>query len=152
VPRDLREKFDRQRYRLSKAIRNGELIEVQTECERMLVAWAALDTHATKVGAEPIAPEVWEVTLEGGTVAAIVRDSSEAHHVVATGRATVVYTLDEIGRMLSRYTGVMKLKQTYAGATVTRVDKTIGDPLDAIRQATGFDDPIDDLFEPQSVN
>ena len=39
-----------------------------------------------------------------------------------------------------------------AGGQVTRVDKTIGDPLDAIRQAASFDDKLDDLFEEQHVN
>lgn len=152
VSHELREKFDRQRYRLNHAIHNGELVDVQREAGRMLLAWSALDAVADKAGALPIAPNVWEVTLEGGTVVAIVQDAAEAHAVIAEGRAVVVYTLDEIGRMLMRYSGVMRIKQTYPGATVERVDKTIGDPLGTIRKATGFDDPLDDLFQPISTN
>ena len=151
VSHELREKFDRQRYRLNAAIRNGELVDVQRECSRMLLAWSALDAVAAKAGASPISPNVWEVTLEGGTVVAIVQDAAEAHEVVAQGRKVVVYTLDEIGRMLSFYEGTMKVKMRFAGATVTRVDKTIGDPLNGIAHATDLDDPLDDLFEPQRV-
>jgi len=151
VDQPLREKFDRQRYKLSAAIHNGQLIDVQRESERMVLAWSALDKAATEAGAKHIAATIWETTLQDGAVVAIVQDAAEAHEVVAEGRQLVVYTLDEIGRMLSNYRGVLKIKQAYPGATVERVDKTIGDPLGTIRKATGFDDPIDDLFEPQSL-
>jgi hypothetical protein len=151
VPPELREKFDRQRYRLAAAVHNGELIDVQRESGRMLLAWSALDAVAEDVGAKPIDPLVWEVALEDGSVAAIVHDTAQAHAVIAEGREVAVYTLDEIGRMISSYPSVMKAKKLWPGATVTRTNKTIGDPLDLIRHATSFDDPIDDLFEPQKV-
>jgi len=151
VSQELREKFDRQRYRLNMAISNGPLIDVQRESERMVLAWSALDKAATLAGAPWISLHVWEVTLEDGTVAAIVQDTAEAHEVVAEGRAVVVFSLDEIGRILSSYKGTVGIKKRYPGATVERVDKTIGDPLGTIRKATGFDDPIDDLFQPQSL-
>jgi hypothetical protein len=152
VSRELREKFDRQRYRMAAAIRNGELIEVQRESERMVVAWSTLNKAAEDAGEQPLAPEVWEVALPDGRVAALVQTVAEAHAVVASGRDVTVYSLDEIGRMLATYPGVMQAKAIWPGATVTRVEKSIGDPLDSIRQATDFNDPIDDLFEPQSVN
>ena len=151
VDAPLREKFDRQRYRLSAAIHNGELIDVQREAGRMLLAWSALDAVAEKAGAKPIDPEVWEVALPDGSVAAIVQTTAEAHKVVAEGRKVAVYGLDEIGRMLFTYPGILKAKQLWPGATVTRTEKTVGDPLDAIRSAASFDDPLDDLFEPQAV-
>jgi len=151
VPQDLREKFDRQRYRLAAAIHGGELIDVQRESQRMLLAWSALDASATAAGAPPIAPNVWEVPLPDGSVVALVHDAAEAHKVVAENREMAVYTLDEIGRMLATYPGTLKAKLMWPGAKVVRVEKTIGDPLDAIRQAASFNDPIDDLFEPQSV-
>ena len=147
VSRELREKFDRQRYKLHAAVLNGELIEVQRESDRMLIAWRTLDTMAAAAGAAPIAPEVWEVTLEDGRVAAIVQTVADAHKVVAEGRQVEVYSLDEIGRMLASYPGVMKAKVIWPGARVTRVEKTIGDPLDAIRQAADLDDPLDDVFQ-----
>lgn len=148
VSRELRERFDRQRYKLSAAIHGGELIEVQREAERMVVAWSALNKAAEDAGAQPISPQVWEVALPDGSVAAIVQDTAEAHAVVAEGRQLAVYGLDEIGRMLATYPGVLKAKRIWPGATVTRVEKTIGDPLDAIRQAASLNDPLDDLFQP----
>jgi len=152
VSHEMREKFDRQRYRMAAAVHNGELHEVQRECERMVVAWSKLNEAAEAAGAEPIKPEVWEVTLEDGSVAAIVQTTAEAHAVVAEGRQVAVYGLDEIARMLWTYPGVLKAKKLWPGATVTRVEKTVTDPLDSIRQAASFDDPIEDLFQPQGVN
>jgi len=121
---------------------------VQREAERMVVAWSALNKAAEDAGAQPISPQVWEVALPDGSVAAIVQDTAEAHAVVAEGRQLAVYGLDEIGRMLATYPGVLKAKRIWPGATVTRVEKTIGDPLDAIRQAASLNDPLDDLFQP----
>jgi hypothetical protein len=153
VSRELREKFDRQRYKLSAAIQGGQLVDVQREAERMVVAWSTLNKAADDAGEPPLSPLVWEVALPDGTVAAIVQDTAEAHAAVAAaadGRQVAVYSLDEIGRMLATYPGVLKAKRIWPGATVTRVEKTIGDPLDAIRQAASFDDPIDDLFQPST--
>jgi len=146
VSHELREKFDRQRYKLAAAIKNGELIDVQREASRMLLAWSALDAVAAKAGASPIAPNVWEVSLEDGSVAAIVQTAAEAHAVVAEGRKVAVYTLDEIARMIHVFPGVMNAKALWPGAMVTRVYKSIPDPLDSIRQAADFDDPLEDLW------
>ena len=151
VDTPLREKFDRQRYSLAAAIHNGELIDVQREAGRMLLAWSALDAVAEKAGAKPIDPDVWELALPDGRVVALVHDTAEAHAVVAGNREMAVYSLDEIARMIATYPGILKAKTVWPGAKVTRVEKTIGDPLDAIRHAASFDDPLDDLFEPQAV-
>jgi hypothetical protein len=96
----------------------------------MCAAWRKLDQAATEAGAKPLSPQVWELTLADGTVAAIVPDN--AHAVIAQGRKLAVYTLDEIGRMLDDYRAVTSAKLTFPGATVTAVRRPTGDPLDAI--------------------
>ena len=50
VGQELRERFDRQRYRLGSAIRNGDLETLRQECIRMTAAWKALDTAAKASG------------------------------------------------------------------------------------------------------
>jgi len=150
VTPELREKFDRQRYRLAAATRNGDLETLRQECLRMTTAWRTLDAAAQVAGAGTLAPEVLEVTLSDGVVAAIVRDNVEAHKIVAEGRNVVVYTLEEIGRLIDLAPGVLKAKLVFPGATVTAVRKSVPDPLDAIRHATDFDDPLDDLFQPST--
>lgn len=143
---DLREKFDRQRYLLNQAIWHGDLEQVRREAGRMVKAWQALDREATAAGKIPLAPQVWETTLEDGSVAAIVPSNDHAHAVVAEGRQVAVYTLDEIGRLLSNYPEVAKAKLTFPGATVTAIRRSVDDPLDAIHDTDSpLDDPMPEL-------
>jgi hypothetical protein len=115
----------------------------------MVTAWQALSRAAEAAGAAPLSPEVWEVTLEDGTVAAIVRAPDEAKAVVREGRKVVVYTLDEIGQMLTNYRAVSEVKATFPGATVTAIRRTIDDPLDALHDSSlSLDDEIPDLANP----
>ena len=142
VSPELRDKFDRQRYLLNQAIWHGDLEAVRRESSRMTAAWLALDKAATEAGAAVLSPEVWEVRLDDGTVVAIVRDGAEA--AMATGRAVAVYTLDEIGRILSHCNAITDVKLTFPGATVEAVRRP-GDPLDRFADTSGgLDDPIND--------
>ena len=147
VSTELREKFDRQRYLFNQAVWYGDLEAVSRESSRMAAAWRALDGAAEAAGASCLSPEVWEVVLEDGTVAAIVRTPEDAHAVTAQGRKLVVYTLDEIGRLLSHYPAIAQAKQTFPGATVEAVRRP-SDPLDSLRDtAGGLDDPIEDILQ-----
>jgi hypothetical protein len=140
---ELREKFDRQRYLFNQAIWHGELEEVRREAGRMVNAWVALDRAAVAAGKQPLAPEVWEVPLEDGTVAAIVPDYAHARAVVAEGRAVSVFALEEIGRLLSNYPEIAKAKLVFPGATITAVRRSVDDPLDAVQDTDQtLDDPI----------
>lgn len=139
---ELREKFDRQRYLLNQAIWHGELESVRREAGRMVVAWQALDRAASAAGKPRLSPVVWEVALEDGTVAAIVPDDAQAHAVVGEGRQVAVYTLEEIGRLLTGY-GLAKAKLVFPGATITAVNRSVEDPLKAVHDTgEALDDPI----------
>lgn len=145
VSPDLREKFDRQRYLLNQAIWHGELEDVRREAGRMVKGYEALDRAAAAAGKQPLAPDVWEVPLGDGSVAAIVPDVA-ASKVNAEGRQVAVFTLEEIGRLLSGYPDIAKAKLVFPGATVTQINRSISDPLDAIADSKGkLDDPIDDV-------
>lgn len=146
VAPDLREKFDRQRYLLNQAIWHGELEGVRREAMRMVNAWLALDRAAVAAGKATLSPQVWETTLQDGTVAAIVPSVEHAKHVIAEDRNVRVFTLDEIARLLSAYPQLVEAKAVFPGATVERISRDVHDPLDAILD-TGdpLDDPIPDL-------
>jgi len=144
VSPQLREKFYRQEYLLNQAIWHGDNEAVRLQSARMTAAWQALDKAATVANCRELSPEVWEVALEDGTVVAIVRTPAEASAVSHDGRRMAVYTLEEIGRMLSNYRAVVDAKLTFPGATVTAVRRP-GNPLDDIRDTLGgLDDPLDD--------
>ena len=149
----LREKFDRQRYLFNQAIWHGELEQVRTEANRMVNAWLALDRAATAAGKLPLNPQVWEIPVSdpalsddptrAAYVLAIVPDDATAHHVVSEGRKVVVYTLEEIARLLALYPDIARAKAVFPGATVTAVRRSVNDPLDSIHDTSApLDDPI----------
>jgi hypothetical protein len=144
VTAELTEKFDRQRYLFNQAIWHGDLEAVRRESGRMCTAWRALDSAAEKAGKNPMAREVWEVTLEDGTVAAIVRDKAHAGAVIGEGRKVAVYTLEEIAGLLAAYRGTIETKLTFPGATVTAVRTPHGDPLDRFADT---DLPLDAVLD-----
>jgi hypothetical protein len=140
VSPDLREKFDRQRYLFNQAIWHGELKDVRRESGRMVNAWFALDRAAESAGASKLSREVWEVALSDGSVAAIVPDDGHAALVNAEGRQVAVYTLEEIGRLLSAHPHIAKTKKVFPGATVIAVRRSVEDPLNAVRDTA---EPLD---------
>jgi hypothetical protein len=145
VTAELTEKFDRQRYLYNQAIWHGDLEAVRREAARMATAWRALDKAAATAGKNPIARQVWEVPLADGTVAALVPDNAHAAQVAGEGRKIAVYTLEEIGRLLSDYRATVQAKLTFPGATITAVRTPHGDPLDAFADShLSLDDPLDD--------
>jgi hypothetical protein len=76
-------------------------------------------------------------------MAAIVADDAAAGHVIAEGRLVVVYTIEEIGRLLAALPGVAKVKKVWPGAAVTAARRGVEDPLASIRDAAEeLDDPI----------
>jgi hypothetical protein len=132
VSPELREKFDRQRYLFNQAISHGEFEDVRRESGRMVNAWMALDRAAESAGVPKLSPQVWEVPLEDGSVAALVPDDSHAALVNAEGRQVAVYTIEEIGRLLSAFPHIAKTKKVFPGATVTAVRRSVEDPLNAV--------------------
>lgn len=126
---ELREKFYRQKYLTSQARWKGELIDVQREAGRMVKAWKALDKTATESGAEILDPAFFEVCLDDGTVATIVREPQLANRILAEGRKINVYDLEEIGHMISAFKDILTVKKEFPGATVTKTKMRVTDPL-----------------------
>jgi hypothetical protein len=116
-------RFAAQRDRLDEAIRanHAELVSVQAEA--MIRAWNALDAEATKAGAPPLAPTVWETVLpRSGEVIAIVRDSEEEAFAPANERKGAVWTLAEVAVAIEAFgEQVRAVKATFPGAEVTSV-------------------------------
>ena len=133
VSNDLRERFDRQRLKLNHAVWHGQLIDLQTEAERMLRAYYRLNNAAHEADAQPIA-RVWapvlETVLKDGSVAVIVPDGITAHEVIHQDRRCHVYTVEEIGRLIDGYPELARIKHSFPGSVVTAVRRTVEDPMD----------------------
>jgi hypothetical protein len=84
------------------------------------------------------------VALPDGTVAAIARTPEDAADIHRSDRQMVVYTLDEIGVMLSHYRAVTQAKEFFAGAVVEQIRRTINDPLDGFRDGRRLEDTLSD--------
>ncbi len=136
VSTELREKFDRQRYLTSNARWKGDLEDVRREAGRMVKAWIALDKAAEEAGAQVLDPAIWEVCLDDGTVATLVREPQLANRILAEGRKINVYTLEEIAHMISAFPEIAKIKQEFPGSTVTKTKTRVEDPLQSPLGAT----------------
>lgn len=144
VPADLREKFDRQRYKFNQAIWHGDLEDVKRESARMVAAFRVLTDKAESEFCRPLQPEWWEIGLSDGTVAVICRSNPEAHELVREGRRTRVFTLAEIGRLIEAFPALVAAKDTFPGAVVAAWRKTdVDDPLEAVFDTSpALDDEI----------
>jgi hypothetical protein len=129
VDTPLREKFDRQRLLWNRAVWHGDLVELQKQAERMTKAWQVLDGAAEAAGAPELAPEVLELGMPDGVVVALVPDRAYAQRVQAEGRAVILWTHDELVKILENYLEVNDVKLTWPGATVSAVRREITDPL-----------------------
>lgn len=149
VDGELRNKHDRQRYLFLQAKQVGDLEDVRREAKRMCAAYRALDKAAEAAGHKPAAPEVWELTVPHGVfkgvVIAIVKDERDLVKVKADGRHLLVYSLDEIGRLIAADHFTLSVKETFPGAEVLPVKK----PKDPVRPALlDGDEGIPDISAP----
>lgn len=134
-----RARFDNQLAVWMDAVWNGDLGAVREAAERMRRAWAYLDAEADQAGAQPLSPDVWEGRLSDGKVFGITRTGAEAYAAQAEGRAAVVYTVDELARIVEaeRNAVVNAVKTNFAGAEVVNIREARLPPPD---------DDVTDLF------
>lgn len=141
---ELREKFDRQRYLLNQAVFHGQLEAIRRETSRMCAAWRAVDRAAREAGADLMSPEVWEVALSDGRVLALARSNDDFHAYASaarsSGREVVLWSLEEVSRLIEADVFSTPLKCAFPGATVVAV-RPIVDPLQSIPDSG---DPLDD--------
>ncbi len=117
----LRAKYDAQRDKFDAATHSGSEVEIRKHGEAMKRAWQALDEAALRDGYQPKPPEVWEVPLTNGDIAAIVQDAADVSMVPDS---QPVFTLAEIGRLIDALGTVpLKTKRTFPGAEVMGIRK-----------------------------
>lgn len=133
VEDDLREKFRRQLRRFNDAITERDVYKVRQAGAGMRRGWEALDGAAASAGAKQLDPEVWEIRMPDGRVAAFCKDNTEAYAATWTGRYVDVWTVDEIARIIEKFPEIALAKQTFPGVTVTNVrSKRIPEPIEEI--------------------
>jgi len=137
VQTDLAERFHRQLAKLNDAITEeatgGSVANVEHEAGRMVNAWRALDAAAEAAGALPLSPRTLEGRLPDGRLLVVCADPESAHRVAGDNRAAVVWSMDEICRVLWQFEMVNDAKITWPGAKVesARIDpERVKPPVD----------------------
>lgn len=121
---DLAAKYWRQYELLEAAIETGMLSEQETQATRMRAAWLRLSREAEAAGCEPLSPRWFEGRLEDGRLLIVTPDVMTAHRMANDNREAVVWSMDEIARVLWRFELVNDAKTVWPGAVVeqARVD------------------------------
>lgn len=134
VSSELRAKFERQRvkhYAALEAAYDAPIVTrdildaVMTTSAAMERGWQALDLQAAQDGATALSPEVWEVGLADGTIAALTRSGAEACQLTQSGRYLTVYTLDEIANLIEAIPKALaRAKVEFPGSKIVPSKKT----------------------------
>ena len=131
---DLRDRFEAQMDKLNAAIDRMEDVEHQVDVT--LRGVAALEQAAIAAGVQPLKGEWIEGKMPDGRVLAIVPNDYEVSRVKRDNRKMVVYSVDEIGRLLAAWDEnktVDAVKAVFAGATVekvkTKLEKELNDEI-----------------------
>jgi len=121
---ELAAKYWRQWELLNAACETGYLEEQETQASRMRNAWMALDRAAEAAGAEPIKPKRLEARLPDGRLLVVVDGPEGAWTVAHEDRAAVVWSMEEIARVLWNFELVNDAKAKWTGCHVenARVD------------------------------
>jgi hypothetical protein len=115
---DLAQRFWAQLDKLNAACQTGYLEEQEAQANRMRNAWMALDAAAEAAGADPIKPKRLEARLEDGRLLVVVDGPEAAWTVAHEDRSAVVWSMDEIARVLWRFELVNDAKTVFPGAHV----------------------------------
>jgi hypothetical protein len=142
-------KFGAVRERLNAAIDAGAPDLVAKEAAIMWRGWQALDQEATRLGAEPRPPGVWEITGDDGKLYRITLTDEDklglAAHVEGDEAARVL-SVEELLRVfaLEHMAIVKKALDTFPGAQIVRAGPKDGGPgpLFEVGEAKAIDDEI----------
>ena len=121
---ELRDRFEHQMNRLNAAIDKCDP-SIEHEVEVTLRGVAALEAAAIAAGAKPLTGDYIEGRMPDGRVIAITATGYEAGKVKRDNREMVVYSVDEIGRIIEGLNKeapvVDAIKNAFAGAEVQSV-------------------------------
>ena len=121
---DLRDRFEKQMDRLNAAIDKCDP-SIEHEVEVTLRGVAALEAAAIAAGAKPLTGDYIEGRMPDGRVIAITATGYEVGKVKRDNREMVVYSADEIGRIIEGLNKeapvVDAIKNAFAGAEVQSV-------------------------------
>ena len=130
VSEDTRRKFHLQREKLWNALTKNDGRDALHQAQVMCRAYEVLEREARELGAKELTGDYIEGLMPDGRVLAITVDKFEAGKVARDNRDMVVYSIEEVARILSIKDdeakakindAVAKVKGIFAGAEVVSV-------------------------------
>ena len=143
VPIDLARRFAEARQQLNDCIEDGNLDKIEAAAEIVRRAWGKLDQVATECGASPAIDTAWSFMV-GNERSWVVNDPAAIKRVQQANPGDTVYTLEEIGRLVSAAVGdiaptIAATKGIFPVATVSAVTPLNRSPIsDAIDDEIPF--------------
>lgn len=126
VPEEWALKFHSASDKLNAAIDSSDMGQIKERAEIMRRGWTKLDELAAAAGHEPwVAPDVWEVQSDNGTIYAIVRGDVDRRNG-ACREGVAVYTLAEVAKILQAWDEdgqVSILKAEFPDATLVKAGR-----------------------------
>lgn len=118
--REIEMKWNKQKEKLALAVQDCDLPSVQKLVEGSIRAWKVLEDSAIKNGHKPRDPECWDVVHpDSGTKYRICKGLTDAR--AATEDGVIVYTLQEVVRVLEGHQLVNVVKDVFPGARVNKI-------------------------------
>lgn len=115
------------------AVLEGNADQLEAVGPKMVIALQVMDAEATAAGHKPLSGDRWEAATDDGRVLVVVRTQAEAHAIAREpkdGRDVVVWTMDELARMVRALESVDAVKLAFPGAEVVR--------LSGVQRSEGF--------------
>ena len=133
------------------AITDGDASAVEELGPKMIQALAFMDREATALGHQPLSVTAWEAATADGRILVVVRTQAEARALARSpdGRETLVYTMEEIARLIHTLDPVNAIKAAFPGGeavSLSGVQMSEGRVADWATQ-----DPLEDILHGAST-
>ena len=105
---------------LNTAIRDNNAVMVKALVDNMIVGLQKMISEAEAAGYGPLAPDIWESALSDGRVLRLVR-SFPGPSYQPDGRDVILWTLEDVARLVDKQDAINKIKEMFPGAEITDV-------------------------------
>ena len=105
---------------LNTAIRDNNAVMVSAIVDNMLVGLQQMVAEAKAAGYGPLDPDIWEAPLLDGRILRLVR-SFPSSSCVPDNRDVILWTLEDVARMVEKQESINLIKQIFPGAEISDV-------------------------------
>jgi len=105
---------------LDSSIRDNNAVMVSAIVDNLIIGLQKMVAEAEAAGYGPLEPDIWEAPLSDGRVLCLVRSFPSSSYR-ADGRDVVLWTLEDVARMIDKQESINRIKEMFPGAEITDV-------------------------------